>query len=115
MSSLSTPTLSTHVLDTTHGCPAAGVALRLIAANGQRLFAGTTNEDGRCPTLPPLKPGRYHIEFSVADYFRGLGIELPDPPFLDIVAINFGIAEGGGHYHVPLIVSPYGYSTYRGS
>jgi 5-hydroxyisourate hydrolase len=107
--------LSTHVLDTTHGCPAAGVALSLKSAEGEALFSGVTNADGRCPDLPPLESGRYRIEFAVADYFRGQGVELADPPFLDVVGIDFGIAAGGGHYHVPLLVSPYGYSTYRGS
>ena len=78
---------------------------------------GVTNADGRCPALAPddLAPGRYAILFSVADYFRGLGVALSDPPFLDEVRVDFGIAEAGGHYHVPLLVSPYAYSTYRGS
>jgi len=106
--------LSTHVLDTTHGCPATGVALRLITEDGTLLHVDTTNADGRCPALPSVAPGRYRLEFAVADYFRGRGITLPDPPFLDVIAIDFGIA-GSGHYHVPLLVSPYGYSTYRGS
>ena len=106
--------LSTHVLDTTHGSPAAGVALRLTASDGTLLHAGTTDADGRCPSLPSVAPGRYRLEFSVADYFRGRGIALSDPPFLDVIAIDFGIASAG-HYHVPLLVSPYGYSTYRGS
>ena len=110
-----TPTLSTHVLDTTHGRPAAGVALRLSTAAGEPLFSGVTNADGRCPGLPALEAGRYRLTFSVAAYFRGLGVTLPDPPFLDEVAIDFGIAADGGHYHVPLLVSPFGYSTYRGS
>jgi 5-hydroxyisourate hydrolase len=107
--------LSTHVLDTTHGRPAAGVALRLMAAQGMVLFEGVTDADGRCPALPGVSPGRYAIAFAVADYFRATGLALPDPPFLDIVTIDFGIASGGGHYHVPLLVSPFGYSTYRGS
>ena len=110
-----TPTLSTHVLDTTHGRPAAGVALRLSTADGALLFSGVTNADGRCPGLPALKAGRYRLTFSVAVYFRGLGLILPDPAFLDEVAIDFGIAADGGHYHVPLLVSPFAYSTYRGS
>ena len=108
--------LSTHVLDTMHGRPAAGVAVTLSGPGGE-IKHGTTNADGRCPELArdELAPGRYTLSFSVGDYFRGLGVALPDPPFLDQVTIEFGIAPDGGHYHVPLLVSPYGYSTYRGS
>ncbi|MDG2533037.1 hydroxyisourate hydrolase [Sphingomonas sp. HITSZ_GF] len=106
--------LSTHVLDTAHGCPAAGVAVSLSGTSGQ-LFSGTTNEDGRCPGMPALDPGTYSLEFRVADYFRGRGVALPDPPFIDVVTIAFGIAEAASHYHVPLLVSPFSYSTYRGS
>ncbi|VWX46682.1 hydroxyisourate hydrolase [Novosphingobium sp. 9U] len=106
--------LSTHVLDTTHGRPAAGVALTLYDAHGAPLFAGTTNEDGRCPGLPALATGLYALRFAVADYFRASGVDLPEPPFLDVVTIDFGVS-GEGHYHVPLLVSPFGYSTYRGS
>jgi len=107
---------STHVLDTMQGRPAAGMAVMLCGANGE-IAQGTTNADGRCPDLAPagLAPGRYAIRFSVAAYFRGLGVAMPDPPFLDEVTVDFGIAEGGGHYHVPLLVSPFAYSTYRGS
>ena len=107
--------LSTHVLDTAHGCPAAGVSLMLSDAAGAELFAGVTNADGRCPGLPPLAPGEYQLTFAVAAYFRGQGLTLPEPPFLNFVTIAFGVAEADGHYHVPLLVSPYGYSTYRGS
>ena len=107
--------LSTHILDTAHGCPAAGVALRLDTAEGASLFSGVTDQDGRCPGMPPLAPGRYRLCFAVADYFRQRGVPLPDPPFLDVVAIDFGLAEADGHYHVPLLVSPFAYSTYRGS
>ena len=108
-------TLSTHVLDTTHGTPAAGVRLRLLK-DQHVLFDGVTGADGRCPELKTLVhgPGTYRLEFAVADYFRIRKTALADPPFLDIVGIDFGLG-GDGHYHVPLLVSPYGYSTYRGS
>ena len=109
-------TLSTHVLDTMHGRPAAGMAL-VLRGPGGTLAQGTTNNDGRCPGLVAgeLAPGRYALTFSVAAYFRSLGVDLPEPPFLDGVTIDFGIADNGGHYHVPLLVSPFAYSTYRGS
>jgi 5-hydroxyisourate hydrolase len=108
--------LSTHVLDTMNGRPAAGVAVVLSGPNGE-IGRGITNADGRCPDLAQgaLAPGRYALRFSVADYFRRVGVALPDPPFLDAVAVEFGIAADGGHYHVPLLVSPFAYSTYRGS
>lgn len=109
-------TLTTHVLDTMNGCPAVGMAVNVTGPNG---FAaqGVTNEDGRCPGLVAgdLPPGQYRIAFEVAAYFRAKGAALPDPPFLDVVAIDFGIAANGGHYHVPLLVAPFAYSTYRGS
>lgn len=109
-------TLSTHVLDTMHGRPAAGLALVLTGADGV-IARGVTDSDGRCPGLVPgeLAPGRYAIRFAVAAYFRGLDVVLADPPFLDEVTVDFGVAADGGHYHVPLLVSPYAYSTYRGS
>ncbi|MDO6413960.1 hydroxyisourate hydrolase [Sphingomonas sp. BIUV-7] len=108
--------LSTHVLDTTHGCPAAGVSI-LLEAGGAILFAGETDGDGRCPGLKGLAfpVGSYRLTFAVADYFRCRGATLPEPPFLDRVSVDFGIADAGAHYHVPLLVSPFGYSTYRGS
>jgi 5-hydroxyisourate hydrolase len=108
--------LSTHVLDTMHGRPASGLEIVLTGPGGE-MGRGTTNADGRCPDLAQdgLAPGGYALRFAVADYFRAQGVSLPDPPFLDEVTVEFGIADDGGHYHVPLLVSPYGYSTYRGS
>ena len=110
--------LTTHVLDTASGKPAAGVALRL-RRGFEILVSTTTNADGRCdsPLLAgeALQAGAYRLEFDVGAYYRGQGVALPDPAFLETVAIEFGIAEPGAHYHVPLLVSPFGYSTYRGS
>ena len=110
--------LTTHVLDTMHGRPAAGVGVRLSRA-GEPLAALQTNADGRCdqPLLSgeALTPGAYRLEFDIGDYFRAMGVALPAPAFLDTVVIDFGVAEPDGHYHVPLLVSPFGYSTYRGS
>jgi 5-hydroxyisourate hydrolase len=115
--------LSTHVLDTMNGCPAAGMAVKLQRLHGDRaetIRALTLNADGRNPDGPLLDAaamaaGRYRLLFSVAAYFRGRGVELPEPPFIDEVQLDFGIAEAEGHYHVPLLVSPWSYSTYRGS
>ncbi|MES2442369.1 MAG: hydroxyisourate hydrolase [Pseudomonadota bacterium] len=88
-----------------------------LSGPGGEIARGTTNADGRCPDLAAgeLAAGRYTLRFGVGAYFRSHGVALPDPPFLDEVAIDFGIAAEGGHYHVPLLVSPYSYSTYRGS
>lgn len=107
-------TLSTHVLDTAGGVPAVGVAIRLLGGS-EVIQAGQTDGDGRLRFDAPLMPGAYRLEFAVADYFRGRGVDLPEPPFLDVVGIDFGIAAAEGHYHVPLLVSPWSYSTYRGS
>ncbi|MBV9930462.1 MAG: hydroxyisourate hydrolase [Alphaproteobacteria bacterium] len=109
-------TFSTHVLDTMHGRPAAGMTVMLSGPEGE-IGRGRTNADGRCPELAKtqLAAGRYALRFAVAEYFRGLRVALPDPPFLDEVTVDFGVAAGGGHYHVPLLVSPFAYSTYRGS
>lgn len=114
--------LSTHVLDTMNGRPAAAVAVELYALNGdsRRLVKTvTTNVDGRtdAPLLAgdEFKPGQYELVFHAGDYFRKSGAKLPQPPFLDIVPIRFGLAEADGHYHVPLLVSPWSFSTYRGS
>jgi len=105
--------LSTHVLDTTRGTPAARMGLRLFSEAGL-IWQGVTDGDGRCGVLPHVDAGRYRLEFDVAAYFRGCGLDLPEPPFLDIVRLDFGVTDDG-HYHVPLLVSPFGYSTYRGS
>ncbi|WP_337052360.1 hydroxyisourate hydrolase [Pseudoxanthomonas sp. USHLN014] len=109
-------TLSTHVLDTSRGGPATGVAVQLFDADGALRWQGVTDADGRCPTLREqgLEAGRYRLVFAVAAYFRAAGVALPEPPFLDVIPLDFGVA-GQGHYHVPLLVSPFGYSTYRGS
>ena len=113
--------LTTHVLDTAHGRPAGGVRIGLYAADAPRhaIAAATTNADGRCdaPLLAgeDFKEGVYELAYHVGDYFRDAGLVLPHPPFLDVVIVRFGIASGDQHYHVPLLVSPFGYSTYRGS
>jgi len=111
--------LTTHVLNTAHGVPAVGMAVRLMDASRIVIVETETNADGRCdaPLLegPTYKPGRYIIAFSVAEYFREHGAELSEPPFLDVVEIAFGLADPNAHYHVPLLVSPWAYSTYRGS
>jgi 5-hydroxyisourate hydrolase len=114
--------LTTHVLDLTTGRPAAGLALELfevVDGAPNRLCRLLTNADGRCdaPLLagPGMRAGRYVLRFEVAEFFRARGHSLPDPPFLDQVEIAFGIADAGGSYHVPLLVTPWSYSTYRGS
>jgi len=114
--------LSTHVLDTANGCPAAGMDVTLLRVDGGRsdvVKALTLNEDGRAdgPLLEgaTLQRGRYRLVFSVAPYFRARGTPLADPPFIDDVLLDFGIADPSSHYHVPLLVSPWSYSTYRGS
>jgi len=114
--------LTTHVLDTMHGCPAAGMAVTLQRVDGERaetIKSLALNADGRAdgPLLDAaaMAAGRYRLRFGVAAYFRALGVALPEPPFLDEVQLDFGIADAAGHYHVPLLVSPWSYSTYRGS
>ena len=114
--------LSTHVLDTAHGCPAVGMQVtlqRLDAAGLTTLQHFTLNNDGRADgpllNMQSMAVGRYRLLFEVAPYFRACGVNLPEPPFIDVVQIDFGIADAAGHYHVPLLVTPYSYSTYRGS
>lgn len=115
--------LSTHVLDVNGGMPGAGVPVELweLSRDGAaRLLVRTvTNQDGRTdrPLIAerPVPIGTYELRFAVADYFRNHGITLAEPPFLDVVPIRFSVAEPEGHYHVPLVVSPWSYATYRGS
>jgi 5-hydroxyisourate hydrolase len=115
--------LTTHVLDTALGRPGAGIAIalyRLTPSGGrEKLGDFVTNADGRCdrPLLEgaALVAGRYELSFAAGAYFDRQGLALPDPKFLDEVTIRFGIASPEQHYHVPLLLSPYAYSTYRGS
>ncbi len=114
--------LSTHVLDTMHGCPAAGMTIELWALAGEQsqlLKTVCTNLDGRPEQLlltgEELQPGKYELVFHVGDYFTGRGVALPQPAFLDRVPVHFAIADAMAGYHVPLLVSPWAYSTYRGS
>ena len=113
--------LTTHVLDTASGRPAAGVTVevwRLEAGNRRLVTETATNADGRTdgPLLAgeALTPGVYELVFAVGDYFGGRG-RVDNPPFLDRVPVRFGIADSTAHYHVPLLASPWAYSTYRGS
>jgi 5-hydroxyisourate hydrolase len=114
--------LTTHVLDTANGIPAEGVAIELYALDGAKralIGAMRTNSDGRAPS--PLlqgdsfKLGTYELTFDVGAYFAQRGTKTADPPFLSIVTIRFAIADADGHYHVPLLASPWSYTTYRGS
>ncbi len=115
--------LSTHVLDTAHGCPAAGMRIAFLEAGPGGVWLPRadliTNTDGRTdqPVMAggAFRTGRFQLRFHIAEYFRAKGVALPEPAFLDIVPIDFGIAEADGDYHVPLLCSPFAYSTYRGS
>ncbi|MFT4172377.1 MAG: hydroxyisourate hydrolase [Rhodocyclaceae bacterium] len=117
--------LSTHVLDTAHGKPAADMRYRLYrlsdaeGATRSLLRDGRTNHDGRTdsPLLSAdaMEAGHYELVFDVAAYFTALGVALPQPPFLDVVVLRFAVADPHAHYHVPLLASPWSYSTYRGS
>ncbi|KWT99466.1 hydroxyisourate hydrolase [Vibrio toranzoniae] len=114
--------LTTHVLDTTHGLPGAEIKVELYKVNEdstEKLATVLTNSDGRTDT-PILagnefRPGKYQLVFYVADYYKNKGVELDGVPFLDDVVIRFGLDDPDAHYHVPLLVSPYSFSTYRGS
>jgi 5-hydroxyisourate hydrolase len=114
--------LSTHVLDIAHGKPAAGVLveLYLVEATQRTLVrSAVTNKDGRCdaPLLEgnEMQAGQYELMFGAGDYFAGQGLALPEPRFIDRVIVAFGIADPSQNFHVPLVVSPWAYSTYRGS
>ena len=114
--------LTTHVLDTASGKPAAGLSIDLYRLDGQDrslVKSVSTNDDGRCdaPLLAgaDMSKGHYELVFHAGDYLRQSGVKLPDPAFLDIIPIRFGLSDADAHYHVPLLISPYGYSTYRGS
>lgn len=114
--------LSTHVLDTMHGTPAAGMAVALYTTQGESatlVRSFVLNADGRAdaPLYDnlSLKTGTYRLVFDVAAYFKARGVTLPEPNFLNRVALDFGVAHADQHYHVPLLVSPWSYSTYRGS
>ena len=116
--------LTTHVLDTANGCPAASmqIGLRFIDPESQQsvlLKSTYTNEDGRTNepmlTASDFQVGQYELVFEVDEYFRRQGMTLPEPAFLGEVTLRFGIADADAHYHVPLLVSPWSYSTYRGS
>ena len=115
--------LSTHVLDTMHGTPAGGMAVSLYTTGGSGVTLVknfTLNSDGRNPDgllydSASLKVGFYRLVFDVAGYFKHKGVYLPEPAFLNQVSLDFGVADTSQHYHVPLLVSPWSYSTYRGS
>ena len=114
--------LTTHVLDTHGGKPAAGLAIDLFAIAGESrvpLKSATTNADGRLdgPLLAgaAFATGIFELDFHAGDYFRAQGVKLPEPAFLDRITVLFGIADLDAHYHVPLLVTPWSYSTYRGS
>ncbi len=114
--------LSTHVLDTTIGKPGAGVAIDLYAVHKgvrSKLKSTTSNADGRTdePLLigDAVQVGIYELDFHAGDYFRARGEKLPVPAFVDVVTLRFGIADANANYHVPLVCTPWSYSTYRGS
>ncbi|NIC05525.1 hydroxyisourate hydrolase [Billgrantia bachuensis] len=114
--------LTTHVLDTAQGRPGEGIRIEVLRLEGDRrvpLKTVTTNDDGRCdgPILEgaDFTSGEYELVFHAGDYLRRQGIQAGEPRFLDVIPLRFGVADDSQHYHVPLLLSPYGYSTYRGS
>ncbi|MBO3761187.1 hydroxyisourate hydrolase [Ciceribacter sp. L1K22] len=115
--------LTTHVLDTALGKPAKGLRIQLVRMAGEApelIRTVFTNDDGRVDGGPILSGdefsvGQYELIFHAGEYLKNLGIPLTEPPFLDVIPIRFGISDTTAHYHVPLLLSPYGYSTYRGS
>ena len=114
--------LTTHVLDAAHGCPGSSIKVELYRVEGQQLElvnTALTNSDGRvdAPLLQgdDYRTGVYQLQCSAGAYYRARGVQLPDTAFLDVVVLRFGIDEKQEHYHVPLLISPYSYSTYRGS
>ncbi len=114
--------ISTHVLDTTIGKPGTGVQIDLYALqNGARRFvkSATTNADGRTDEAlllgDAVQVGVYELDFHAGDYYRARGVALPNPAFVDVVTLRFGVADAGANYHVPLVCTPWSYSTYRGS
>lgn len=115
--------LTTHVLDSAQGIPAHGVRVDLLRCVSEDRYepmgSFETNADGRVDTPllegDQMRSGTYELRFHAGDYLRDKGVSLPEPAFLDVVPLRFGIADEGGHYHVPLLLSPFGYTTYRGS
>lgn len=112
------PGISVHVIDVARGVPAAGLVVEVWALDGgrRRVGSGALGPKGTldAPALATAGPGRYEALFHVADFYRGLGLALPDPPFLDVVPFRFGVADAAQHYHLPLKLTPWGFSLFRG-